>query len=213
MTVDNLSGATQSGVTVESKVYNTAGTLLDDQTSGSLSLASQKVAEQGADAEAADRVGTVYFVELLVKQNGTVVDRNVYWDSTTPDAVNWGSTIPSGGGNPQATMTSYANLRPLQSLPTASVSATASTSSQSGPNGADRLVTVTVTNTSTTPIVGFLLRADLRRGTASGSEQSGDNEVTSAIWSDNDVTLWPGESETLTAPLPVGRPDRARRRW
>jgi len=199
VTVDNLSGQTQSGVTVEAKVYNTAGSLLDDQTSGSLSLASQKVQNKVLTPKLPSGSGTVYFVELLVKQNGSVVDRNVYWDSTTPDAVNWGSTIPSGGGNPQATMSSYANLSALQNLPSASVSATASTSSKPGPNGADSVVTVTVTNKSTTPTVGFLLRADLRRGTASGSELSGDNEVTSAVWSDNDVTLWPGESETLTA--------------
>jgi exo-1,4-beta-D-glucosaminidase len=199
VTVDNLSGQTQSGVTVESKVYNTSGSLLDDQTSGSLSLASQKVQNKVLTPKLPSAAGTVYFVELLVKQNGTVVDRNVYWDSTTPDAVNWGSTIPSGGGNPQATMSSYANLSALQNLPSATVSATASTTSQPGPNGADSLVTVTVTNKSTTPTVGFLLRADLRRGTASGSELSGDNEVTSAVWSDNDITLWPGESETLTA--------------
>jgi exo-1,4-beta-D-glucosaminidase len=199
VTVDNLSGQTQSGVTVESKVYNTAGTVLDDQTSGSLSLAAQKVQNKVLTPKLPSGAGTVYFVELQVKQNGTVVDRNVYWDSTTPDAVNWGSTIPSGGGNPQATMSSYANLSALQSLPSASVSATASTTGKAGPNGADSQVTVTVTNKSTTPTVGFLLRADLRRGTASGSELSGDNEVTSAVWSDNDVTLWPGESETLTA--------------
>ncbi|WP_194926366.1 glycosyl hydrolase 2 galactose-binding domain-containing protein [Catenulispora pinisilvae] len=199
VTVDNLSGQTQSGVTVESKVYNTAGTLLDDQTSGSLSLASQKVQNKVLTPKLPSASNTVYFVELLVKQNGNVVDRNVYWDSTTPDAVNWGSTIPSGGGNPQATMSSYANLSALQKLPAATVSATASTKSQPGPNGADSLVTVTVTNKSTTPTVGFLLRADLRRGTASGAELSGDNEVTSAVWGDNDVTLWPGESETLTA--------------
>ncbi|WP_194896382.1 glycosyl hydrolase 2 galactose-binding domain-containing protein [Catenulispora pinisilvae] len=199
VTVDNLSGQTQSGVTVESKVYNTAGTLLDDQTSGSLSLASQKVQNKVLTPKLPSASNTVYFVELLVKQNGNVVDRNVYWDSTTPDAVNWGSTIPSGGGNPQATMSSYANLSALQKLPAATVSATASAKSQPGPNGADSLVTVTVTNKSTTPTVGFLLRADLRRGTASGAELSGDNEVTSAVWGDNDVTLWPGESETLTA--------------
>ena len=38
-----------------------------------------------------------------------------------------------------------------------------------------------------------------RRGTASGTELAGDNELQTSIWSDNDVTLWPGESETLTA--------------
>jgi exo-1,4-beta-D-glucosaminidase len=200
VSADNLSGTTQSGLTVESKVYNTSGTLLDDQTSGTLSLNSQQVAGKVLTPKLPSTSNTVYFVELLLKQNGNLVDRNVYWDSTMPDAVNWGSTIPSGGGNPQATMSSYANLKALQSLPTASISATASSSSQAGPDGADRLVTVTVKNTSATPVVGFLLRADLRRGTASGGELSGDNQVTSAIWNDNDVTLWPGESETLTAP-------------
>ncbi|HEX9339530.1 MAG TPA: hypothetical protein VF892_26740, partial [Pseudonocardiaceae bacterium] len=58
--------------------------------------------------------------------------------------------------------------------------------------------TVTITNTSSTPVVGFFLRSDIRRGNADGTEQSGDNEVTSGLWSDNDITLWPGESQTLT---------------
>ena len=38
----------------------------------------------------------------------------------------------------------------------------------------------------------------MRRGDASGKEQSGDNQVTAAMWSDNDITLFPGESQTLT---------------
>jgi exo-1,4-beta-D-glucosaminidase len=58
---------------------------------------------------------------------------------------------------------------------------------------------VTITNTSRTATVGFFLRADLRRGTAAGTVEPGDNEVLPIIWSSNDVTLWPGESETLTA--------------
>jgi exo-1,4-beta-D-glucosaminidase len=96
-------------------------------------------------------------------------------------------------------MNSYANLTALRNLAPATVSVTATTSNQAMPNGSDKLVAVTVTNTSTTPAVGFFLRADLRRGTASGTELAGDNKLQSSIWSDNDVTLWPGESETLTA--------------
>jgi exo-1,4-beta-D-glucosaminidase len=195
VTVDNLGGTTRSGVTVEAKVYNTAGTVLDDKTSGSLSLASQKVMNKVVTPTVPTAANTVYFVELLVRQNGNLVDRNVYWASTTPDITNWSSTI----GQPQAVMTQYANLKALQSLPQSSITATATTTSQAGPAGADRLVTVTVTNNSATPTVGFFLRADLRRGTASGTELSGDNELQSSLWSDNDVTLWPGESETLTA--------------
>lgn len=44
----------------------------------------------------------------------------------------------------------------------------------------------------------FFLRTDLRRGSAAGVPQSGDNEVASALWSDDDITLFPGESETLS---------------
>ena len=63
----------------------------------------------------------------------------------------------------------------------------------------DTVTTVTVTNTSKTPAVGFFLRADVRRGTPDGHEQPGDNQVATATWDDNDVTLWPGQSQTLTA--------------
>jgi exo-1,4-beta-D-glucosaminidase len=194
VTVDNLGPATQSGVTVESKVYNTAGTLLDDRTSGSLTLASQQVQTNVLAPAVPATPNTVYFVELLVRQNGTLVDRNVYWQPTTPDVINWRKTL----GSPQASMSSYANLTALRSLPQATIGATASTVSQAGPATADRFTTVTITNTSTAPTVGFFLRADVRRGTASGAELPGDNALQSAIWNGNDVTLWPGESETVT---------------
>ena len=195
VTLDNLGATGQSGVTVESKVYSTSGAVLDDQTSGSLSLASQAVRNSVLKPVVPTTANTVYFVELLVRQNGNLVDRNVYWQPTTPDKVNWNKTT----GSPQATMTQYGDLTALQNLPPASVTATATTSSHAGPAGADRQVTVTVTNNSTKPTVGFFLRADIRRGTASGTELSGDNELQSSVWSDNDTTLWPGESETLTA--------------
>jgi exo-1,4-beta-D-glucosaminidase len=176
VTLDNLGPASQAGVTVESKVYSTSGSLLDDKTSGSLTLASQQVVNSVLKPTTPTASGTVYFVELLVRQNGTLVDRNVYWQSTTPDVPNWNKTI----GQPQASMSSYSNLKALQSLPQASITATATTTSQPGPAGSDRLVTVTITNNSTTPKVGFFLRADVRRGTASGTELSGDNELRSS---------------------------------
>src|SRR5207248_10135199 len=125
--------------------------------------------------------GTVYFVELLLRQNGTVVDRNVYWLPTTPDVISWNKTL----GSLQASMKSYANLTALQSLPQATVTASATTVNQAGPNGPDRLTTVTVTNTSSAPTVGFFLRADIRRGTAGGTELAGDNELQTSIWTGN----------------------------
>jgi exo-1,4-beta-D-glucosaminidase len=195
VTLDSVSGQSQSGLSIESKVYNTAGSVLDDQTVGNVTLSSQQVKTGVITPKAPSSTsGNVYFVELLLKQNGNLVDRNVYWQSTKKDTIDWSAT----SGQPQGTESSYADLTGLKSLAAATVTATATASAAPGPDGADTAATVTITNTSSKPTVGFFLRADVRRGTASGGEQSGDNQVTSALWSDNDITLWPGESETLT---------------
>jgi exo-1,4-beta-D-glucosaminidase len=193
VTLDNLGNTTQSGLSVESKVYNLAGTVLDDQTASNLSLTSQQVAGNVLTPKVPTSPVQTYFVELLLRQNGTLVDRNVYWLSTQPDVVSWNKTL----GQPQGTVSQYASLTGLQTLPASSVTATSSTVSQAGPDGADRATTVTITNTSAST-VAFLLRADVRRGTATGQELPGDNELQSSIWQNNDVTLFPGESQKLT---------------
>ncbi|MCW2560978.1 MAG: beta-mannosidase, partial [Mycobacterium sp.] len=166
VTVDNLGAATQSGLTVQAKVYDTAGKLLDDQTLVDVSLDGQGV-ETGVlvpkvPAETKQPApAQVYFVDLQLKQNRKVVDRNVYWMSTQKDVVDWPKTL----GNPQATLAQYGNLQALRNLPKSQFSAVATTRPEPGPNGDDTVTTVTVTNTSTTPAVGFFLRADVRRGT------------------------------------------------
>ena len=193
VTVDNLGSAAQSGLSVEAKVYDLSGKVLDDQKSSGLNLSGLQVRNSVLTPKAPTSGSQTYFVELLLSQGNKVVDRNVYWLSPKQDAIDWSATM----GNPQATMTQYANLSGLQSLAKAKVSVTANTTAAPGPNGADTQTTVTITNTSNTPTVGFFLRADVRRGNADGSVQAGDNQVTSALWSDNDTTLWPGESETL----------------
>jgi exo-1,4-beta-D-glucosaminidase len=194
VTLDNLTNTTQSGLAVESKVYNLAGTVLDDQTASNITLASQHVLNKVLTPKApAGSPVQAYFVELLLKQNGTLVDRNVYWLSTQTDVVNWKKTL----GKPVGAISTYANLQSLGTLPQSSITATSSTTAQAGPDGANEATTVTITNRSAST-VAFLLRADVRRGTASGQELSGDNELQSSIWQDNDITLFPGESQTLT---------------
>jgi exo-1,4-beta-D-glucosaminidase len=193
VTLDNLGNTTQTGLSVESKVYSLSGTVLDDQTSSNITLASQQVRNNVLTPTVpAGTPVQVYFVELQLRQNGTLVDRNVYWLSTQPDVVNWKKSL----GQPNGTLSQYANLQALQTLPTSSISATATTTTQAGPAGADRATTVTITNTSSST-VAFLLRADVRRGTAGGQELAGDNELQSSIWQNNDITLFPGESQTL----------------
>jgi exo-1,4-beta-D-glucosaminidase len=194
VTLDNLSNSRQPGLSVESRVYSLGGKLLDDRTARGITLASQQVVTKVLTPTVPTSAqAQVYFVELQLSQHGRVVDRNVYWLSTVPDVVNWAKTL----GEPSAVMSHYANLTALQTLPRSSVTATAATTRQPGPHGHDLASRVTITNTSSAT-VSFLLRADVRRGTADGRELPGDNELQSSIWRGNDITLFPGESQTLT---------------
>jgi len=192
--VANLTGASVGGLSVQSRVFSVAGKLLDDKTTGVSAISAGRVRENVVRpavpaATKPPAKPQTYFVELLLRRGGQVVDRNVYWLSTQPDVVNWPKTI----GQPQATMTSFANLAGLRSLAPATVSVSAHTTV----DGADKVTDVTITNTSSTAAPAFFIRTDVRRGSAAGVPASGDNEVLPALWSDNDTTLWPGESETL----------------
>ncbi len=196
--LDNLGPATQSGLSVQANVYALDGKLLDHKSRSGITLKSQGVMtgvlHPSVPAHTKPpNAAQVYFVELVLSQGGKVLDRNVYWLSTQQDVVDWKKTL----GQTHATMTQYANLKSLQSLPVAHVAVNAHTQPQPGPDGADTVTYVTIKNTSSTKTVAFFLRADLRRGKRAGVPASGDNEVLPAFWSDNDITLWPGESQTV----------------
>jgi exo-1,4-beta-D-glucosaminidase len=209
VTIDNLTGSSVTGLSVESRVYGLAGTLLDDRSSASMSLGTQSVENDVLHPEVPTAthppaVASTYFVELLLRRDGRIVDRNVYWLSSQPDVVNWNATE----GSPQGTLSQYADLTALESLPAATLTVDASTgpaagqpvaTGSSGTGSGREITTVTITNSSTTSTVGLFLRTDVRKGTAAGVVLPGDNEVLPVSWSTNDITLWPGESETLTA--------------
>jgi Exo-beta-D-glucosaminidase Ig-fold domain/Glycosyl hydrolases family 2 len=196
VTVDNLTGALQPGLSVESKVYNVGGALLDDQTASNIALPSQGVMNAVLTPNVPattvpPQPASTYFVELLLKQNGTVVDRNVYWLSTQKDI-----STPSGSASP--TTSQYADMTQLQSLPAATVGVSAAST-----GGASHVTSVTLTNTGST--VAYLLRVDIRRNCATtpcpatGALSLPNNEVLPVNYSDNDITLFPGESQTIQA--------------
>ncbi len=202
VTLDNLTNATASGLSVRAKVYALDGQLLDEQSAGPIALGAQAVANDVIKpripaATSPPVPAQTYFVQLLLEQGGAVIDRNVYWLSTQQDIVDWRTTLEEP--EPHASMSQYADLSALHELPPASVSVSARTQSQPGPDGADTLTSVTITNTSHAPTVAFFLRADVRRGNGEGIPDAGEDEVLPIFWSDNDTTLWPGESETLSA--------------
>ncbi|MFB9905009.1 glycosyl hydrolase 2 galactose-binding domain-containing protein [Allokutzneria oryzae] len=171
-----------SGLTVQATVFNLDGAQKAD--------VSQPVTAKG---NASVRAGTLpkpsglsstYFVRLLLKDSaGTVVDRNVYWLSTKADKLNYAAS--TWYHTPQ---TEYADLKGLNGLAQGSVTATASSTA----SGESASTTVTVTNNGGGGKVSFFLRASLRQG-------AGGAEVLPTTWSDNYVTLWPGESITLKA--------------
>jgi hypothetical protein len=171
VTVDNLGAATKDGLSVRAKVYDLHGKVLDDRQASGISLAGQQVRNNVLKPKV-PTAGPAYFVELVLSRHGQVVDRNVYWRSTKADVVDWAATQ----GNPQATMTRYADLSALQGLARTRVHASATS----------RHGTTSVTITNTSDKVAFFLRADIRRA----------HWVT---WDDNDLTLWPGESQVVTA--------------
>ncbi|MBP2475802.1 exo-1,4-beta-D-glucosaminidase [Crossiella equi] len=170
------------GLSVQTTVYNLDGTVKADET--------RPVTAKG---NASVRVGslpqpsglsTTYFTRLLLKDgSGKVLDRNVYWLSTKADTLDYGNS--TWYHTPQ---TGYADLKGLNNLPAATVKTTAA----SAVEGDRTRTTVTLANTSTGKQVGFFVRANIRKG-------AGGPEVLPTDWSDNYVTLWPGETLTLTA--------------
>jgi exo-1,4-beta-D-glucosaminidase len=194
VTVDNLGGRPQPGVSVQAIVYSLDGKVLDDQASSTFTLARQQVRTGVLKPKVpAGSPTRVYFVELQLRLRGALVDRNVYWLSTHPDVVNYAKTLDQ----PNGILRQYARLKALHGLPRARVSVTAATARRPGPDGADLATTVTIRDTSASA-VAFLLRADVRRGTPGGHVLPGDSELQSSLWRGNDITLFPGQSQTLT---------------
>jgi exo-1,4-beta-D-glucosaminidase len=107
----------------------------------------------------------------------------VYWLSTKNDVIDY-------GGNTwyYAPTSSFANLTGLGSL--AKVTVSASTTSTANGDGTTT-TTVTLRNTSTGKTPAFFVDAHVLG--------AGGAPALPVRWSDNEVSLWPGESTTLTA--------------
>ena len=171
-------------LTARATLFNTDGTQKYDK-----SVAGVTVAGDGAHGTAltlpasVSGLSTTYLVRLtLTDASGKEVSRNVYWLTGKPDPLDWANTdwyyTPT---------TSYADLKGLSSMAQASVSAQGTTVSADGTS----TTTVTVRNTGTGKTPSLL--TDVHLVDAQGKP------VLPVRWSDNEVSLWPGESATLTA--------------
>jgi exo-1,4-beta-D-glucosaminidase len=126
----------------------------------------------------------VYFIELeLASASGKPLSRNVYWLSVRTDELDWVHS------NWYLTpVTRYADLTALQSLSTVASEVRATMRHEA----AENIATVTLTVPPSAKAVALFQHVSMK-------PSAGGEPMAPILWSDNDVTLWPGESVTLTA--------------
>ena len=111
--VANLTGSTQSGLTVSARTIDMAGNVIDAKDAWNINLPSQGVMNQlfQIPNPTLPHVNGVpqrtYFLELQLKRGTKVIDRNVYWLSTVNDT-------PTYTGNAYPNLSTYGDLRNLQ---------------------------------------------------------------------------------------------------
>jgi exo-1,4-beta-D-glucosaminidase len=173
------------GMTVTARVVDLHGVERHEQTE-TVDVAPDGAAEVFSLPGPVDITPTYFVVLTLDDPTGGTVSRNVYWLSTKPETLAWNETkwyyTPVEG---------YADLTALRSLPPAEVEASA----RFATTGDQGRAYVRLENASDG--MAFFVHASVRAG------EDGD-EVLPVLWSDNDVTLAPGESVDLTAEYAAG---------
>jgi exo-1,4-beta-D-glucosaminidase len=175
----------EHGLQATVRVRNLDGGVTYERRLRGIDLASNGT-RQLATLPAVAGLSRVYFIELeLASANGKPISRNVYWLSTQTDELDWAHSnwylTPS---------TQYADFTPLQSLATSTSEVRATMRHE----GAEDVVTVTLTVPPSSKAVALFQHLSIKRS-------AGGEPLLPILWSGNDVTLWPGESLTLTAHL------------
>src|SRR4029077_20697837 len=173
----------EHGLQATVRVHNLDGSVPYKRRLQDIELAGND-ARQLATLPALAGLSRTYFIELeLASANGKPISRNVYWLSTQTDELDWAHS------NWYLTpVTRYADLTALKSLP----SATSEVRATMRHEGAEDIATVTLTVPPSSKTVAFFQQVSMKRS-------AGGELMLPILWSDNDVTLWPGESLTLTA--------------
>ncbi|HWS68357.1 MAG TPA: glycoside hydrolase family 2 TIM barrel-domain containing protein [Steroidobacteraceae bacterium] len=173
----------EHGLRAAIRVRNLDGSVAYERRLQDIALAGSG-ARQLAMLPPLDGLSRTYFIELeLARADGKSISRNVYWLSTQTDELDWAHS------NWYLTpVTRYADLTPLQSLPTATAKVRATMRHE----GAEDIASVTLTVPPSSKAVALFQHVSIKR-------PAGGELMLPILWSDNDVTLWPGESLTLTA--------------
>jgi exo-1,4-beta-D-glucosaminidase len=174
VTLVNQGPADVSGLTVTATVSTVDGEARFTGSVPDLSVGSLRT----ATALTVPKQSGLFLVKLtLTDRTGKELDRNVYWWAGPGDQLDWASSDWY-----YTPVSRYAELSGLMRMAPATLRATAR------PGSAGTTV-VTLANTGSR--VAFFVEASLRDGSGA--------PVAPVGWSDNEVSLWPGESLTLTA--------------
>jgi exo-1,4-beta-D-glucosaminidase len=186
VTVVNQTPRQATDLRVRVRVYDLQGRVRDDRTSPALAVASGGAAPALTLPRMA-RDSPVFFVrcELLGARNDVLAD-NVYWQSQRNDDVG----DPNGDFAFQANQATWADMSALNYMPRAPLDVTAKRST----NGAGQNI-VDVRLHNPTNRVAFFERAEVT------TTRDGD-EILPIEYSDNYVTVFPGETVDLEAVVP-----------
>lgn len=125
----------------------------------------------------------VFFVRCQLRdRSGRLLAENTYWDSTALDVL----VSPDKENAFDSSQTAWADFTPLNRLNAAAVTATGQLSESGG------WITANVTLKNQSSVPAFFLRAEIT------NSAEGD-EILPVTWTDNYVTIFGGESTTITA--------------
>jgi exo-1,4-beta-D-glucosaminidase len=180
--VTNQTSAMRQGLRVRVRIYDMMGKVRFDQQSPDLSVASQGVA-QALNVRRPEKITSAYFVRCqLFDATGAGIVDNVYWQSTTLDDF----------GKPQNDdddykykLASWSDFKALNAMPRVELNVSGALHE----SGERTTFSITLHNASNH--VAFFERASVTAG-------SGGPEVLPIVYSDNYVTVFPGETLHLT---------------
>jgi exo-1,4-beta-D-glucosaminidase len=182
--VVNSTYQSAAGLKVAAKLYDSA---LREKFSVTVpvDVAADGVAKVGAFPQRVfDQPSPVYFVDLALEDaNGKILSTNFYWLSAKKNVYDWAAA----DNDAFTPLKSYEDFTALQSLPSAGKMAVAA-GIEKGTDGP--LVRVMLQNRSDR--LAFQAHLGIRR-------QNEDAEILPVLWSDNYISLMPGESREITA--------------
>ncbi len=179
----NQTLAPQHGLRALIRVRNLDGSVAFERRLQGINLPGN-IARAVAVIPAVSDLSATYFIELeLAAANGNAFSRNVYWLAAQTDELDWANS------NWYLTpLKRYADLTALQDMPTVSSEVRATMRA----DGGEQVVTVTLTVPASSKAMAFFQHLSIKH--------SGHGEpLVPIVWSDNDITLWPGESRTVSA--------------